>query len=321
MTIKPTIHTDSREVLATSGLKVGHWTNAESGTGCTVIVFDPPACCGVDVRGSSPGTREIALLDPIASMNRINAIVLTGGSAFGLAAASGVASGLHEAGQGFSTQHTNVPIVPAAVIYDLGIGDIVWPDESAGYKAYKAATDKGFATGNVGAGTGATAGSGASGTKSGLGSASVEVGALRVSAIVVANPIGSILRVNGEVLAGQLDNGSLMAPEAVLCNMGYRPFAENTVIGCVITNATLNKVSATKVAQMAHDGIARAVRPAHTTVDGDTLFCASLPGRGIDFDLNLVGDIAALAVSHAIRDGALSAVPAYGLPSALSLFR
>ena len=212
-------------------------------------------------------------------------------------------------------------IVPSAVIYDLGIGNIDWPGESAGREAYKVANDEEFATGNVGAGTGATAGSGASGTKSGLGAASVQVGELRVSAIVVANPMGSILSADGTVLAGQLHRGNLLAPEDVLTNMVRRPFAENTVIGCVVTNAILDKANATKVAQMSHDGIARAVRPAHTTMDGDTLFCASLPKCAIDSDINLVGDLASVAVAHAIRNGALTAVPAYGLPSALSLIR
>ncbi len=305
--------------LAIGAIRVGHWTDKNAGTGCTVILFDPPSCCGVDIRGGASGTRETALLAPTASVNRIDAIVLTGGSALGLSAASGVAAALHEAGTGYETYFAPIPIVPAAVIYDLGVGGIGWPDESAGRAAYRTASHLDFAVGNVGAGTGATAGAGPFGTKTGLGVSTLTDGDLRVSALIVPNPVGSILAEDGAVLAGQLHHGRPVPPENVLEHIGDLRSAENTVIGCVVTNARLDKSGATKVAQMSHDGLARAVQPSHTTRDGDTLFCASVAGATVDADLSLVGDLAARAVTSAIRNGALAATTAYGIPSACSL--
>jgi L-aminopeptidase/D-esterase-like protein len=306
----------AREFLAVGGIRVGHWTDATGGTGCTVVVCDPPACAGVDIRGSAPGTRETALLTPTGSVQGVDAIVLTGGSALGLAAASGVATALHEAGLGYETSHGPIPIVPAAVIYDLGVGGVGWPDETAGRAALAAAGDDGFTVGNVGAGTGATAGAGPAGVKTGIAVATLLEGDLRVGALVVANPLGSIVSKNGAVLAGQRDGGRPVAPEEVLARLGRRNATENTVIGCVATNARLDKTGATKVAQMAHDGIARAVQPAHTLRDGDTLFCLSVGGAAVEADLSLVGDLAARAVAEAIREAALGAKRAYDIPSA-----
>ena len=319
MTAGPPGENQAGGFLAVGGIRVGHWTDPDAGTGCTVIVFDPPACCGVDIRGSAPGTRETALLAPTASVNRVHAIVLTGGSALGLAAASGVATSLHEAGIGYQSFYAPIPIVPAAVIYDLGVGGTGWPDESAGREAYRAATELDFAVGNVGAGTGATAGAGPSGTKTGIGVSTLLDGDLRVSALVVPNPVGSILAEDGTVLAGQLHRGRPVPPEDVLRRIGDLRAGENTVIGCVVTNARLDKSGATKVAQMSHDGLARAVRPSHTTRDGDTLFCASVAGAAVEADLSLVGDLAARAVAGAIRGGALAASTAYGIPDARAL--
>ncbi len=297
--------------LAIGGIKVGYWTDEDAGTGCTVILFDPPACCGVDIRGSAPGTRETALLAPTASINRIDSIVLTGGSALGLAAASGVAAALREAGTGYEIYFAPIPIVPAAVIYDLGVGGTGWPDESAGRAACLAASHLDFAVGNVGAGP--------FGTKTGIGVSTLTDGDLRVSALIVPNPIGSILGEDGTVLAGQLHHGRPVSPEEVLENIGALRSVENTVIGCVVTNARLDKSGATRVAQMSHDGLDRAVRPSHTARDGDTLFCASVANVTIDADLSLVDDLAARAVTGAIRNGALAATSAHGIPSAFTL--
>lgn len=315
-------HTDAtREFLAVGGIRVGHWTDEPGGTGCTVVVCDPPACAGVDIRGSAPGTRETALLAPTSSVQRVDAIVLTGGSALGLASASGVATALREAGIGYETSRAPIPIVPAAVIYDLGVGGVGWPDEEAGREALRAATDSGFAVGNVGAGAGATAGAGPTGTKTGIGVATLVEGDLRLGALIVPNPMGSIVTAEGAVLAGQRADGRLVPPEDVLTQIGRLHAVENTVIGCVVTNARLDKTQATKVAQMAHDGIARAVQPAHTMRDGDALFCISVAGASVPADLSLVGDLAARAVAAAIRAGALGAEPAYGIPSAGTLAR
>ena len=294
-------------------MEVGHWTDARAGTGCTVAVFEPRAVCGVDVRGGAPGTREIALLDPVCQVDRVDAIVLTGGSALGLASASGVASALRAEGRGYQTSAGTVPIVPAAVVFDLSVGDAeTWPNEGAGRSAYNAASNREIVEGNVGAGTGATSGS-ASGSrmKTGIGTVLLEDGDIRVGALVVPNPVGSIVDSRGNPVSGDpapaMSSGSDSRAGAV---------GENTVIGVVATNARLDKVGATKVAQMANDGIARAVSPAHTMADGDTLFCVSGGHDPVEADISRVGHMAAEAVAEAIRRGALSAEPAYGLESA-----
>ncbi len=294
-------------------MAVGHWTNARAGTGCTVAVFEPRAVCGVDVRGGAPGTRETALLDPVCQVDRVDAIVLTGGSALGLASASGVALALRAEGKGYQTAAGVVPIVPAAVVFDLSVGDAdTWPDDEAGKSAYDAASNREIAEGNVGAGTGATSGS-ASGSrlKTGIGTILVEDDNVLVGALVVPNPLGSIVDSRGNSVSGD---------SAPAISLGSDPRAgsvgENTVIGVVATNARLDKVGATKVAQMANDGIARAVTPAHTMADGDTLFCVSAGFELVEADVSRVGHMAAEAVAEAIRRGAILAEPAYGLESA-----
>ena len=303
-------------ILGVGGVAVGHWTDAHAGTGCTVAAFEPRAVCGVDVRGGAPGTREIALLDPVCQVDRVDAIVLTGGSALGLASASGVALALRAEGRGYPTSAGVVPIVPAAVVFDLSVGDAdTWPNEDAGKAAYAAASNAGTAEGNVGAGTGATSGS-ASGSrlKTGIGTILLEDGNVRVGALVVPNPVGRIVDARGNPVSGNpasaISSGSDSRAGAV---------AENTVIGIVATNAGLDKVAATKVAQMANDGIARAVTPAHTMADGDTLFCVSAGQDLVEADISRVGHMAAEAVAEAIRRGALLADGAYGLESAGSV--
>ncbi len=291
--------------ISVGGVAVGQWTDARAGTGCTVVVFESRAICGVDVRGGAPGTREIALVDPVCQVDRVDAIVLTGGSALGLASASGVASALSADDRGYLTSGGPVPIVPAAVIFDLSVGDAdTWPGENAGASAYRSASSDAVMEGNVGAGTGATPGSPRAGRlKTGIGTALLEDGELRVGALVVPNPVGIIVNVVGSPLSDGSVSGS---PDVRSGAIG-----ENTVIGVVATNARLTKAAATKVAQMSNDGIARAVTPAHTMADGDTLFCVSCGNNLEDFDVSVVGHMAA-----AIRRGALAADPAYGLQSA-----
>ena len=306
-------------ILSVGGLSVGHWTDLARGTGCTVVLFHRPSVCGVDIRGSAPGTRETALLDPTCLVERVDAIVLTGGSSLGLASASGVAFALREMGRGFPTSGGPVPIVPAAVVFDLAVGDRnAWPDEESGRAALAAASAYELEEGNVGVGTGATAGPGEGGTKTGLGSALASRGDLLVGAIVASNPVGCILDANGRTIAGPLRDGRLLDPGEVL-TATPPGLSQNTLIGVVATNARLDKAMATKVAMMAHDGIARRVRPAHTMYDGDTLFSVSIGEGQAGANVSLVGDLAAEAVAGAILRSVALAAPLFGIPSARTL--
>ena len=263
-----------------AGIKVGQHTLAERPTGCTVILTEAGATAGVDVRGGAPGTRETDLLDPSNTVQQVHAIVLSGGSAFGLDAASGVVRYLEEKGIGYDTRVAKVPIVPAAILFDLGFGGKpqVRPTADCGYQAAKAATDGPVAEGNVGAGAGATVGKmGGPGRsmKAGVGTASLTMpDGLIVAALVAVNAVGDVIDpATGQVVAGvRTEDGKALADVRRLIRSGAlsRPAApapraaENTTIGVVATNATLTKAQARKVAQMAHDGYARAIVPAHT---------------------------------------------------------
>lgn len=296
------------------GLRVGHYTDVSAGTGCTVLSFDPPAVPGVDVRGSSPGTREIALLAPECHVDRIDALVLCGGSALGLAAASGVADLLRAEGRGYPTAAGPVPIVPAAVVFDLATAEPVWPGAAEGAAAYQSVGNSGFECGNVGAGTGVTAGPGSKGTKTGLGAALIRRGPLMVGALAVANPLGTVVGENGEPLAGLRIGGVIAEPE-----QSYRLMEDgvgNTVIAAIVCNADLDKLGAARVARMAHDGMARAVRPTHTAHDGDTVFVAACGQRRVETRSDLVGALAADALAAAIRHGVSAARSAYGIDAA-----
>lgn len=300
-----------------AGLRVGHYTDPSAGTGCTVLSFNPPAVAGVDVRGSSPGTREIALLAPQCRVDRIDALVLCGGSALGLSAASGVADQLRAEGRGHPTPAGPVPIVPAAVVFDLATADPVWPGPAEGAVALSSASGAGFECGNVGAGTGVTAGPGPSGTKSGLGAALIERGPLLVGALAAVNPLGTVVDEDGAPLAGLRVGGKVAEPER-----SYQLMDEdfgNTVIAAVVCNADLDKLGATQVARMAHDGMARAVRPTHTASDGDTVFAAACGGRRVGARPDLVGALAADALAAAIRHGVRAARSAYGIEAAAGL--
>lgn len=307
------------------GLTVGHATNLKGLTGCTVVLCGKGAVAGGCVRGLAPGTREIALLRPGTLVKEVHAVLLTGGSAYGLAAADGVMRYLEEQGVGYAAGDARVPIVPAAVLYDLGIGDaMARPDASMGYGACRAAQTGTFAQGNVGAGTGATVGKllgGSRATKAGIGTASLHAGRLVVAALVAVNAVGDIVDpTSGDIVAGARNRqggwvNSAHAMRGMLIReaMAFR----NTVIGVVASNARLDATATNLVAEAAHDGLARVVRPSHTLYDGDTLFALST-GQ-VRAALPLVSDMAAEAVALAILNGIRAARDAGGLPSASSL--
>ncbi len=306
------------------GIRVGHATDPTGLTGCTVVLCEKGAVGGVDQRGGAPGTRETDLLRPLHLVQKVHAVLLAGGSAFGLAAADGVMRYLEEQGVGFDARVARVPIVPAAILFDLDLGDSdVRPDAAMGHAACQAASDGPVTEGNVGAGTGATVGK-ILGTgramKSGLGTAAISLGGgLTVGALIAVNPFGDIVDpTTGEILAGarKLRSDELADTLAVmrgLVGKAILRFASSTVVGVVATNGRLTKEEANKVAQMAQDGIARAVRPAHTMFDGDTLFTLSTGNKRAD--VNLIGAYAAEAVAEAIVRAVKAAESAGGLPA------
>jgi L-aminopeptidase/D-esterase-like protein len=296
------------------GIEVGHAQDDQALTGCTVILCRKGAVAGVDVRGGAPGTRETDLLDPVNSVDRVHAVVLAGGSAFGLDAAGGVMQYLQERSIGFQTQAAKVPIVPAAILYDLSLGRAdVWPDAVMGYRAAAAASSKAPAEGNVGAGTGASVGKIRGmkyAMKAGIGTSSMEVDGLLIGALVAVNAVGDVVDPNtGQMIAG-LQSGTTL--EWMKRNKPQRPVPSNTVIGVIATNALLTKAQATKVAQMAHDGLARAVQPAHTPFDGDTIFALATGQK--QAEVSMVGAFAAEVMSQAILRAVQAARPAGGLP-------
>ncbi len=321
------------DITDISGIRVGHAHDEEALTGCTVILCESGAVGGVDQRGGAPGTRETDLLRPMQLVERVHAVLLTGGSAFGLEAAAGVVRYLEARGVGYDTGVARVPIVPAAVLFDLGIGRAdVRPDAAMGYQACLNATKEPLAQGNVGAGIGATVGKilgMGQAMKAGIGTAALEIGGgLVVGAIVAVNAFGDVIDpANGHILAGaRVHPSSLSVKKSRFANtlnvlkMSARqemaPFApaENTVIGVVATNARLNKEQVNKVAQMAHDGLARTIRPAHTLYDGDTIF--ALATGKVEADTNMVGSFAAEVFSQAILHAVYHARPVAGLPAA-----
>jgi L-aminopeptidase/D-esterase-like protein len=303
------------------GVLVGHATDLEAFTGCTAVVFEEPAVVGVDVRGSSPGTRETDRLGPHGTVRRTHALLLTGGSAFGLAAAEGVVRFLEESDVGLDIGVARIPLVSAAVLFDLVVGDPgVRPGPEMGYEAASSAKSADVAQGSVGAGTGATVGKvlGLDGAmKGGVGSASVALeGGLVVGALAAVNAFGDVRDPRtGRVLAGpRLEDGTLgdtveLLPEAV-ARMGW---GENTTLGIVATNAALEKRDANKVAQMAHDGLARTIEPVHTTVDGDVVFAAS--AGEVEAATDVVGAWGARVMQEAIVRAVRTAEGVPGIPS------
>ena len=309
-----------------AGLSVGHFTLAERATGCTVVLCPDGAVAGVDVRGGAPGTRETDLLRAENLVDRVHAVLLTGGSAFGLDAAAGVMRWLEEHGHGFPVGAVRVPIVPAAVLFDLWHGDArIRPDAAAGHAACVAASNARPAQGSVGAGAGATVGKlfGIErAMKGGIGTASVHVGGITVGALIAVNATGDVFDPqDGELVAGARKGATshafMRSAEALL--RGELPerlqAGAATTIGVIATDAALDKAQCAKLAAMAHDGLARTIVPAHTPFDGDTLFALATGSAGRSISLVLLGtmavEAAARAVVHAVRHAtALPGCPA-----------
>jgi L-aminopeptidase/D-esterase-like protein len=319
-----------RGLTAVAGLKVGHFTLAERPTGCTVVIAEAGATAGVDVRGGAPGTRDTELLDPVNTVQEVQAIVLAGGSAFGLDVATGVSRWLEERGLGFDTHVARVPIVPAAILFDLEVGDPkVRPTAECGYRAASVATTGPVAEGNVGAGAGATVGKlGGPGRamKGGIGSvALVMPDGLVVAALAAVNAVGDIIDpATGRVIAGiRTEDGRGLADARRLVRSGvlFPPLlpGRNTTLGIVATNARLTKAQATKVAQMAQDGFARAISPAHTPADGDTVFALATGTLAGEADVFAIGALAAEVMADAIVRAAQQATGIPGYPAARDL--
>ncbi len=310
-----------------AGLRVGHFSDARRPTGCTVVLAERGAVCGVDVRGGAPGTRETDLLSPVSTVEQVHAVLLSGGSAFGLDAATGVVRWLEERGIGFPVGSARVPIVPAAILFDLAVGDWkIRPDAAAGYAAALSAREGPVAEGSVGAGTGATVGKLFGfdrAMKGGLGSASIRrPDGLVVAALVAVNAVGDVVEPRGgRILAGaRVPDGSrpMGTLEALISGQAAglpEKSGESTSIGVVATNATLTKTQATKVAQMAHDGLARTIQPVHTPWDGDTLFALATGERSGAADVLVIGALAAEAVARAVVRAVKQARGLPGLPS------
>jgi L-aminopeptidase/D-esterase-like protein len=332
----------AKGLTAVTGIKVGHHTLTERPTGCTVILTEAGAVAGVDVRGGAPGTSETDLLNPVNVVQKVHAIVLSGGSAFGLASAGGVMRYLDEKDIGFDATVAKVPIVPAAILFDLGVGNgrKVRPTAECGYAAAQAATDGPVAEGSIGAGAGATVGKlGGTGRwmKSGVGTAALVLpGGLVVAALVAVNAVGDIIDpATGRVVAGVRGRDGGFADARVMLRSGAlgrrtpdrkRPGAdatpkpgENTTLGVVATNATLTKAEATKVAQMAHDGYARAISPVHTQADGDTIFALATGTLTGEADASVIGALAAEVMADAIVRAATQATGLPGIPAVRDL--
>ena len=301
------------------GITVGNAQNTDAARGCTVVLCPQGATPGVDVRGGAPGTRETDCCHPASFVPFAHAVYLGGGSAFGLEGAGGVMRFLEEKKVGLDVGVTKVPIVPGAVIFDLLLGDPrIRPDAAMGYRACEAAGLT-FKEGNTGAGTGASVGKTAGvprSMKGGLGTSSIEAGALIVGALVIVNCLGDVIdQATGETVAGALNesgDGFAGSMSLLAANpQGIDPFRGNTTIGVVATNARLSKAQANRVAMMAHDGFARAINPVHTMHDGDTIFC--LATGSADADVTVVGSLAAEAMARAIVSAVMHADSAYGL--------
>lgn len=298
------------QIQDVNGIRVGHFTHKEARTGCTVILCEKGAIAGVEVRGSAPGTRETDLLNPLCTVDKVHAILLSGGSAFGLDAASGVMRYLEERGFGFDVGVAKVPIVPAAVLFDLAVGDpSIRPDSNMGYEACLNAEKNEILYGRVGAGTGATVGK-LFGMEyamdSGISSESLILdNGVVVAAIVAVNAVGDVINSKtGEIIGGAFDSNKkafLDCGALLLKQIPNQPhdFSSNTTIGIIATNASLSKSQANKVAQMAHNGYARSIRPVHTSMDGDTIFALSYGDKTASVDA--IGFAAAEVMSRAIE--------------------
>lgn len=327
-------------LTAVEGIKVGHHTLTERPTGCTVILIDGDGVGGVSQRGGAPGTRETDLLNPLNMVDKVNAVVLSGGSAFGLDAATGTVRWLEEHNIGWPAGPSKVPIVPSAILFDLGLGGNpkVRPTADCGYKAAEAANAGPVAEGTVGAGAGATVGK-IGGIaehtgypagrrlpmKSGIGTASIRLpSGLVVAAIVAVNAVGDIIDPEtGKVIAGARNPDGSLADARKIVRGGasldsLRP-GENTTIGLVATNAKLSKAQASRMALMADDGFARAIYPSHTNGDGDTIFSIATGRWAGEADITLIGALAADTMAHAIVRAATQATGVANVPAARDL--
>jgi L-aminopeptidase/D-esterase-like protein len=336
MSLNSPAQSDRGSVTDVAGIKVGHFTDSRRPTGCTVILCEEGAVGGVDVRGAAPGTLETDLLNPINTIQQVHAVVLSGGSAFGLNTATGVTRYLEELGVGLDMRVARVPIAPAAILFDLGVGDPkIRPDAEAGYRACKAATTDAPAEGDVGAGAGATVGKlfgMGRAMKGGLGAASIKLpvgkdgkSSLTVGAIVAVNAIGDVIDPStGKVIAGARtkDGKALLGSmNAILRGEPLPPSlgGEATTIGVVATDVKLDKAQATKVAQMAHDGLARTINPVHTPADGDTIFALATGKSSRQPNVTLIGALAAEAMAQAVVRAVRAAKGISGLPSAAEM--
>jgi len=306
----------SDSICDVAGIEVGHFTDTRRPTGCTVVMVRDGAVGGVDVRGAAPGTRETDLLEPGNTVQTVHAVLLSGGSAWGLDAAGGVMRWLDEHGMGLAVGPARVPIVPAAVLFDLHVGDAsIRPDAAAGYAACEAASRQAPAQGNVGAGAGATVGKmfGMAGAmKGGIGSASVRVGEFTVGAIVACNALGDVVDpATGRILAGARQSDNTFANTTAQLLAGRTPGqilpGTQTTIGLIATDATLDKAQARRLAQVGHDGLARSIHPVHTTSDGDTLFALATGRVSTPPPMTVLCVMAAEAVAMATVRAVLAA--------------
>ncbi len=317
-------------VNAISNIKIGQAENAAAGTGCTVLLCEHGMSAGLDVRGGGPASRESQLLNPLMAAQTIHAIVLAGGSAFGLSAANGVMECLEERNIGYDVGVTKVPLVAQSDLFDLTVGDtFIRPDAAMGYEAAKRALDApNYRDGNYGAGCGATVGKIAgmeTCMKTGIGSYAVQIGELQVGAVVALNALGDVFDWRtGKQIAGLLteDKSALRSTAEFMkssIQVVENKFAGNTTLGVVITNAAFSKPQLCKIAGMAHDGYARSIHPVHTSADGDSIYAVSV--GDVQADQDLVGTLAAEVISEAITRAVQSAESAYGFPSASDLHR
>ncbi|MGI8315277.1 P1 family peptidase [Halobacillus mangrovi] len=305
------------------GFRIGQASDESAGTGCTVVLCEEGAVAGVDVRGGSPGTRETDLLQSENLVPRIHGCFLAGGSAYGLDVGSGVMKFLEERDIGFDVSVARVPIVPGAILFDMLVGESGRrPDKEMGYRACKdALLNQTFKDGNYGAGTGASVGKALGprhSMKGGVGSYAVQIGSLKIGAVIAVNSFGDVFDpAVGKLIAGVHEKKTLLNTEKVLINQLHdnetNRFSGNTTIGAILTNAALDKATANKLASISHDGLARTIRPSHTFVDGDTLFTMST--NDIEVDLNSLASLSVQVVEKAVVNAVKSAETAYGLVS------
>ena len=307
------------------GVKIGHAQSVEHGTGCSVIICDNKAICGVDIRGGGPASRETELLNTNMSNDGINALLLGGGSAYGLDAAGGIMKYLEEKGKGVQVGNAVVPIVVGSCIFDLAVASpSVRPDAAMGYEACLNSEKNENVQGNVGGGCGATVGKFMGverSMKAGLGTYAVEINGVKIGAIVIVNAIGDVYEVDSKnELAGLLsfDKTAMVSSEEEIFKMMQLASAsqQNTTIGAVITNAKMDKAQANKLARMASNGIVRTIRPVNTSMDGDSVYAMSV--GEIDFNQDILGSLASYVMAKAINNAVVNADPAYGLKSAKS---